>query len=201
MNISTQKKGSKRKKPGFTRQQSLKSKLKPKWRRPRGLHSKLRLRKKGHSKVPKIGYGSPKEGLSPEFETTIIYNLKDLENINPKSQAVLIAGSVGKKKKIELLKKIKTLKINVLNVKDIDSFLKKVEEDILKRKESKLKTEEKKKKAKQEAEKKAKEKKKEEKKEKPEEDKTEEEKKEEEKAKEKEKRKVFEKKVTKEGVR
>jgi len=200
MNIPNQKKGSERKKPKFVRQQFFKHKLKSKWRRPKGLHSKLRLQKKGHGKKIKVGYGSPKVGrdLLLGFKPIIVCNIKDLEKIDSKTQAILISRGVGTKKKVELLKKIKDLKIKVLNVKNIDAFLKKVEENLSKRKETKKKTEEKKKKAKEEAEKKAKEKEK--KKEEEKKDKTEEEVKEEKKTKEKEKIKILEKKTAKEAV-
>ncbi len=188
-----------RKKPKFVRQQSVKSKLKSTWRKPKGLHSKLRLRKAGHGKVPRVGYSSPKssKGLISGFKVAIIHSFRDLGNIDSKSEAILISKSVGKKKKVELLKKIKDLKIKVLNVKDIDAFIKKVESDLLKRKEKKTKTEEKKKKSKKESEKKAEEKKKEEEKK---EEKTSEEIKEEKKEKDKEQRKILEKKTAKEDV-
>tara|TARA_Y100000310_G_scaffold331077_1_gene404004 strand:+ start:2556 stop:3161 length:606 start_codon:yes stop_codon:yes gene_type:complete len=199
MNVENIKKEFK-KKPKFVRQQSVKNKLKSTWRKPKGLHSKLRLRKGGKGKVPRVGYGSPKlsKNLISGFKIAIIHNFKDLGNIDPKSENVLISKSVGKKKKVELLKKIKDLGIKVLNIKNIDAFIKKVEEDLLKRKETKKKTEEKKKKAKKEAEEKAEAKKKEE--EKSKEEKTEEEVKEEKKEKDKEQKKILEKKTAREDI-
>jgi len=178
----------KKRKPDFLRQDAHKVKrLKKKWRAPKGIHSKMRRKLRGYRKQPSIGYSSPKKVryLHPSgLKEILVHNLKNLENINPKIEAAVIAKTVGVRKKIELLKKTKELKINVLNVKNIDEFIKKVEEKFKKQKEKAAKREEEKKKAKEEALKKAKEKKEKEK------EKTEEEKKKEE---EKEKKAVLEK--------
>ena len=50
----------KQKKPAFLRQKSKQIKrLGKKWRKPKGLHSKLRLSKKGHSQSVSSGWRSP----------------------------------------------------------------------------------------------------------------------------------------------
>ncbi|MEM5829637.1 MAG: 50S ribosomal protein L32e [Candidatus Aenigmatarchaeota archaeon] len=108
-----------RKKPEFKRwmSESLK-RLKPSWRRPRGMHSKIRIRKKGKPKMPSIGYGAPKSlrFLHPSgFQEVLVSNLKDLEKVNPSKQAIRIAHTVGRKKRQEILKKAEELKIKVLN--------------------------------------------------------------------------------------
>ena len=52
----------KAKKPNFVRQDSHKQKeVKKKWRKPKGMQSKMRLKKKGYRKSVSIGYGSPKK--------------------------------------------------------------------------------------------------------------------------------------------
>jgi large subunit ribosomal protein L32e len=91
---------------------------KAKWRRPRGLHAKLRVREKSKGKLPSPGYGKPKEFryLHPSgFKEVLIFNAKELEKIDPKTQAVRISHSVGKKKRAEILKRAEELKIKVLN--------------------------------------------------------------------------------------
>jgi large subunit ribosomal protein L32e len=108
-----------RKKPKFKRwmSQSLK-RIKESWRRPRGIHSKIRRREKSKIKMPSVGYGAPKElkHLHPSgFKEVLVYNLNDLQKIDPKKEAARIAHTVGKKKRIELLKKAEELKIKVLN--------------------------------------------------------------------------------------
>jgi len=174
----------KKKKPVFLKQDAhKKSKLKKNWRQPRGRHSKIRLKLKSYKKQPSMGYSSPRivRGLNPKgFKEVHVYNLADLSKIQ-KDEVILIGRTIGLKKKLEILKKIKESKdMTVSNVKDIDKFIKEAEERLSSKKKESDKKEEEKKKSKEEALKKAEEKKKEEEK------KTEEEKKEEGEKKEKE---------------
>ena len=163
----------------FVRQDAHKKvKLGNKWRKPKGLHSKMRLSFKGYNKSVSIGYGNPKStrGLDKSgLKLVIIKSLKGLEEIDAKKECIAVAKTIGLKKKIEILKQAIKKSINVVNVKDINKFLKDVEEKIKKSKEEKEKL-----KKEKEAKKKEKEKKKtiEEKVEKTDEEKKEEEKKE-----------------------
>lgn len=108
-----------RKKPEFRRWLSERIKrLKPSWRRPKGMHSKIRIRKKSKLKMPNIGWGAPKKlrYLHPSgFKEVLVSNLKDLEKVDPKTEAVKISHSVGEKKRKEILKRAEELKIKVLN--------------------------------------------------------------------------------------
>lgn len=109
-----------RKKPKFLRSmyESYKRLKKAKWRRPRGIHSKIRRREKGKRKMPSPSYGAPKSlrYLHPSgFREVLVYNIKDLEKINPEKEAAKIAHVVGKKKRKEILKKAEELRIKVLN--------------------------------------------------------------------------------------
>lgn len=108
-----------RKKPKFQRWLSqVYKRLKTSWRRPRGLHSKIRVREKSKIKMPSIGYGAPKElrYLHPSgFKEVLVFNANDLQKIDPKTQAIKIAHTVGRKKRGEILKKAEELKIKVLN--------------------------------------------------------------------------------------
>ena len=109
----------KRKKTKFIRQSGKNLKrLGKKWRKPRGSQSKLRKYKKSRGFMPHPGYGSPKliRGLHPSgLEDILIYNQNELEKLNPEKQACRIASSVGKKRKIEIMKSAEELKIKVLN--------------------------------------------------------------------------------------
>lgn len=109
----------KRKKREFKRWLSQKYKrIKPSWRRPRGLHSKIRIRAKGKFKMPSIGYRRSKQlrYLHPSgFREVLVSNLRDIEKIDPEKEAVRISSSVGRKKRAEILKKAEELKIKVLN--------------------------------------------------------------------------------------
>jgi large subunit ribosomal protein L32e len=109
----------KKNKPKFRRQEWFRYKrLGKSWRKPRGLHSKMRINKKYRPNVVRIGYGSPKnvKGLHPSgFKEIMVWNVKDLQDINPKTEAVRIGHSVGTKKRIALEQKADELGIRVLN--------------------------------------------------------------------------------------
>ena len=130
----------KRKKPEFLRH-DWNVKGFDSWRKPRGLHNKLRLRLKGHGKVPKIGYGNPAdarftiEGKYP----VLVNNEKDLLGIDKEKELAIIASNVGKKKKLKLLEKAKELGIKVLNVskEKIVEKLNKIKEEKAKKKAKK----------------------------------------------------------------
>jgi len=113
------KKKRKKSKPKFIRQESWRYvRIKENWRRPRGLDSKMRLKRKGWPKMPDIGYGSPRlvRGLHPSgFREVLVYNVEQLRSINPDKEAARIAHTVGKKKRIEIIKKAEELGIRVLN--------------------------------------------------------------------------------------
>jgi large subunit ribosomal protein L32e len=104
-----------RKKPKFKRQNFLLSKLKESWRKPKGLHSKLRLKRRGKGKRPKIGYGTNKEskGLIKNQRYVYISNVKGLENVK---QPILISSNTGLKKKLEIVKKAEELNLKIINV-------------------------------------------------------------------------------------
>ncbi len=109
----------KRKKPEFLRQNWFRfKKLGEKWRRPKGKHSKLRKRIKGKGSVPHPGYGSPKavRGLHPSGLVEVrVFNPSQLEGLDPKVHAIKIASTVGRKKRIEIMKKAEELGLRVLN--------------------------------------------------------------------------------------
>ncbi|PIN86488.1 50S ribosomal protein L32e [Candidatus Woesearchaeota archaeon CG10_big_fil_rev_8_21_14_0_10_44_13] len=138
--------------------------LKRKWIRPRGLHSKMRLHKKGHRKNVSPGYGSPKEvrGLSKEgLIPVLVDNLKKLAAVNAETQGIIVSSKIGLKNRTAILKEAVRRKIKVLNIKSPESYLKNVEDMLKKKKEEKLSKEELKKKKKEELKKKAEEKEKE----------------------------------------
>ncbi len=92
--------------------------VKKKWRKPRGIHSKLRIHKKSRGNVPTPGYGSPKatRGLHPSgLNEVLIFNIQDLDAINPKTHSCRVGSTVGRKKRVGILKKAKEMNIKVLN--------------------------------------------------------------------------------------
>ncbi len=91
------------------------------WRRPRGLHSKQRKLRKAKGPHPTPGYGSPLavRGMHPSgFHESMVYNLKDLEGVNPETHAIRIGGTVGKKKREMIQNQAAEAKIRILNWKD-----------------------------------------------------------------------------------
>ncbi|MBW2999539.1 hypothetical protein KY339_02600, partial [Candidatus Woesearchaeota archaeon] len=87
-----------------------------------------------------------------------VHCAKDLEKVDPKNQGAVIAGAVGLRKKIELIKLCQQKSIQILSIKNPKEFLEKVEKRInekKKEKETKQKVKaEKKEKEKKKAEKK-----------------------------------------------
>ena len=86
------------------------------WRRPRGRDNKMREKRRGYSSVVSVGYKKEERKSA-----VIVKNIRDLKNI--KKQEIIIIGKIGKKKKIELVKKAKEMKIEFKNL-NIKKFLK-----------------------------------------------------------------------------
>lgn len=93
------------------------------WRRPTGRHNKMREKRKGYPAVVSIGYKSNRESrLKIKEKIPVkIYNIKDLEKI--KENEIAVVGNVGKRKKIEIAKKSKEMKIKIYNMNP-EKFLK-----------------------------------------------------------------------------
>jgi large subunit ribosomal protein L32e len=142
----------KRKKPRFIRQDFHKKRLRKRWVKPRGLHSKMKDNKRGHARKVRAGYGGPKEvrGTSKEgLQMILVHNIDQLQKVNKDIQGIIVSGKVGLKNRILLLKKAKEMGVKVINL-DVDGYLKGKEELLKKRKEKKKKKQEKKTKKKEE---------------------------------------------------
>lgn len=109
----------KRKRPAFRRQEWFRyKKLGKSWRKPRGLHSKTRKGLKYRPKMVSIGYRSPRKvrGLHPSgFRDALIHNVKELEVLDPKTQAARIGHSVGSRKRVEIEARADEIGIRILN--------------------------------------------------------------------------------------
>ena len=99
-------------------------KLGSRWRRPVGMHSKLKINKGGSGIVPRIGYRTPNairfmsrvtdsKGTSL-VKTHLIHSINELERV-PKGEHIIIASNVGKKKVVLLAEKAKQLGMNIVN--------------------------------------------------------------------------------------
>ena len=119
------------KKPEFIRQDNPKRmKLNYKWRKPKGIHSKIRHKFKGRRKMPSPGYKSPVKvkGLhATGLQIVNISSVDEVKKIKKQSQGIVIAKSVGMKKMLEILKLAKELQVAVLNL-NADAQIKKIQD-------------------------------------------------------------------------
>ncbi len=109
----------KSKKPEFNRHDSHKKKrLSTSWRKPRGLHNKMREQIAAKGKPVRPGFGSPKavRGFHPSgFREMLVYNVQNLENAS--GFAVRISSTVGMKKRLAIQAKAAEMSLKVLNTK------------------------------------------------------------------------------------
>jgi len=89
------------------------------WRKPKGRDNKMREKRRGYPVVVSIGYRKSK---NEKQKTVIVRNVKKLEGVGKDNK--IIIGKVGKKKRMEIAKKAKEMKIHVQNL-NIEKFLKK----------------------------------------------------------------------------
>jgi len=137
----------KKRRPVFVRKETRKKKkLKLSWRRAKGLHNKLRLKKKGYVKSPGSGYRVPrrvkgvhKSGLIP----VLVSNLNQLNSIT-KDQGVMLSSKIGDKKRLVFITEIKKRGLTLLNL-DADKTITRIESGVKERKELRKKKLEKKK--------------------------------------------------------
>lgn len=151
----------KRKMPHFIRQDFQIKKLKTKWIKAKGIHSKMRRKMAGHIAMPHPGFGSPKivRGLNSEgLKEIMVNNVDELARVT-QGYCAVISKTVGLKKKIGIIKKAVEMKIKISNVKDAELFIKSSDDALKKRKEEKKSRKENKSKQKEHAKKDAEQKK------------------------------------------
>lgn len=94
--------------------------VKGNWRKPRGTDSKMRKEKKGKPPVVKVGYKKPdsERGLHPSgYREVLVNNPDEVEDVDPETQAIRIASTVGKRKIQVIQEKADEKGIKVLNRK------------------------------------------------------------------------------------
>ena len=122
----------KNKKPKFIRAESWKyDRFSVSWRRPRGLDNKIRRKIKGWPAGVSVGYKGPKiaRGLHPSgYREVLVNNVQELSIVDPSTQAIRIAHTVGKRKRGLIIAEAKKLNIKILNIKVSAEAEKKEEE-------------------------------------------------------------------------
>jgi len=102
---------------------------KAKWRSPKGRDNKMREKRRGYPAVVSIGYASDKKDKEriSGLITLHVRNLSDLEKATKEN--IIIVGKVGKKNKIQILEKIKEMKLSMdkTTVERVLEKIKKVE--------------------------------------------------------------------------
>ncbi len=115
----------------------LRRKKKQIWRRPTGRDNKMREQRRGKPALVAIGYSTKKDerGRMNGKTPVIVRSVQDLNKMQ-KNQIVVL-GNIGKKKKIEIVKKAKEQKIEIYKL-NIEKFLKSNEKKVeVKSKENK----------------------------------------------------------------
>jgi large subunit ribosomal protein L32e len=108
-----------RTRPRFVRQESWRYvRIKPMWRKPKGIDSKMRRQDKGWPKLVRVGYRGPAaaRGLHPSghFEKAV-HRPADLEGMVPGRDVARIGGGVGARKRALILGRANELGIRVVN--------------------------------------------------------------------------------------
>jgi large subunit ribosomal protein L32e len=115
-------------KPEFKQQNfGRKKKISDRWRRPKGIQSKMRHKFKGYSIMVSKGWRSPVEvrGLDRKgYDTVVVFNVSDVEKLE-KGKAIIISANVGNKKRLAIVEKAEALKIPIVNIK-ADKFKEKI---------------------------------------------------------------------------
>jgi large subunit ribosomal protein L32e len=109
-------KGARFKRDGYGK----KRQLSDSWRKPRGQHNKQREQKKAKGALPKPGFGSPVavRGMHPSgFFEVLVTSLKDLEGLDPKTQAVRLGATVGTRKRAIIQEQAVSAGLKVLNAR------------------------------------------------------------------------------------
>lgn len=109
----------KAKKPEFRGPDSHKKKrVNPAWRKPKGLHHKVRSKIKAKGKAVRVGFRGPAmvRGLHPSgFEEVVVYSEEELEKLDRTRQAIKISGRVGMKKRAAIEERARSLGFKILN--------------------------------------------------------------------------------------
>ena len=108
--------------PDFKRPESWRYKrVDTTWRKPKGVdHHQRKQKSRGRPGIVKVGYGGPKvaRDLHPSgYTDNLVYNVSELDKLDPKTDGVRIGHSVGTKKRKEIVVKAIEKKLKVFNAR------------------------------------------------------------------------------------
>lgn len=126
--------------PGFLRQDSHRHKRLAKvWRKPTGLHSKMRHNAAGQAASVAIGYRSPvavqgldRNGLQP----VRVFNVDQVAELNKKTQSAVIGAGVGMRSRVAIVDALNKAGITINNLKDSKEYAGKVKHVLKARKDA-----------------------------------------------------------------
>jgi large subunit ribosomal protein L32e len=147
-----------KRRPSFRAQDSHKKrKIRAAWRRPKGMHSKIRLGKKGYNVLVNRGYRSPKSarGLSRGGKQLVTVSNPAMLAGLTKDCEIVIPASLGLKKRLLLMRAALERGIAMQSFRDPQGFITKAEAARAHKKEEAAKRAQEKEKKKQEKERKA----------------------------------------------
>ena len=95
-------------------------KLRPNWRRPRGIDNRVRRRFRGNKPMAKVGYGSDAKTrflLPSGFKKFLVTNLRDLEILlmNNRTFSGELAHNLSARKKAAIVRRAAELNVRLTN--------------------------------------------------------------------------------------
>ncbi|XKL64036.1 hypothetical protein PGB90_004122 [Kerria lacca] len=95
-------------------------KIKPNWRKPKGIDNRVRRRFKGQYLMPNVGYGSNKKTkhmLPTKFRKILIHNVRELEILlmQNRKYCAEVAHGVSSKKRKTIVERAQQLSIRLTN--------------------------------------------------------------------------------------
>jgi large subunit ribosomal protein L32e len=90
---------------------------------PKGAHNKMRRQLKAKGALPTPGFGSPAKvrGLHPSgFREVLVSNVASLAGINPETEAVRIAATVGMRNRVKIQAKALEQGLKILNPRSLE---------------------------------------------------------------------------------
>ncbi len=95
-----------------------KARVKTGWRKPMGIDNKVKRNLKAYGVSPDIGYRTPKKERNKHpsgLPEVLVSNEKQLSSLEPSKVCIRFSASLGKKKKIMLIKICNEKKFKMVN--------------------------------------------------------------------------------------